>query len=337
MAKNKGAIVRYRTIDRCLRDIKRKYGIQDLIRECSEALTNALSEETKVSRRQIYDDLNYMESDMGYKANIDHINEGRNVYYRYADPDFSIEKMPLTDAEIDQLKETVLMLNRFKGMPQFEWMEEIISKIEDAFLLRGNNESVISIEQNPDLKGLENITPLFDAIVHKRVLKISYQSFKREKPDEYEMHPYFLKQYNNRWFLFGLTAEKHQITNLPLDRILDIAILDTAYIEKDEDLDIVEYFDDIIGVTFPKKEEDRKIANIVLKFHKDLYPYIKNKPFHHTQHSYDDECKITFKVIPNIELTSLILSYGSQVEVLEPQSLRDKIREHALKMKEIYN
>ena len=142
---------------------------------------------------------------------------------------------------------------------------------------------------------------------------------------------------HNRWFLFGLNADKNKITNYPLDRILNIAILDTAYIEKDEDLDMEEYFDEIIGVTFPKEEEKRKVANIVLKFHKDLYPYIKSKPIHQTQHCYDDEYKVTFQVIPNIELRSLILSYGSQVEVIEPQSLRDEIKEHALKMKEIYN
>ena len=332
MAKNKGAIVRYRTIDRCLRDTKRKYGMKDLINECCEALTAAKAEDTTVSRRQIYDDLNYMESDMGYKANIDHIYEGRNVYYRYADPDFSIEKMPLTDAEMDQLKETVLMLNRFKGMPQFEWMEEIISKIEDAFLLKGNNESVISFEQNLDLKGLENITPLFDAIVHKRVLKISYQSFQREKPDEYEMHPYFLKLYNNRWFLFGLTAEKHQITNLPLDRILDIAILDTAYIEKDEDLDIEDYFYDVIGVTIENNAKEK----IILEFTKERYPYVKNKPIHHTQHSYDNEKRISINVIPNKELYQTLLSFGEDVKVIEPTKVRDKMAEHVENMYKLY-
>ena len=314
MARNKGAIVRYRTIDRCLRDTKRKYGMKDLINECCEALTAAKAEDTTVSRRQIYDDLNYMESDMGYKANIDHIYEGRNVYYRYADPDFSIEKMPLTDAEMDQLKETVLMLNRFKGMPQFEWMEEIISKIEDAFLLKGNNESVISFEQNPDLKGLENITPLFDAIVHKRVLKITYKSFKRDTPDKYEMHPYFLKQYNNRWFLFGLTTERHQITNLPLDRIENIEILGTTYIDKDEDLDIEDYFYDVIGVTI----ENKKVEDIVLEFNEGRYPYVKNKPLHHSQRSYDDEKRIIIKVIPNKELYQTLLSFGSDVTVIKP-------------------
>ena len=332
MAKNKGAIVRYRTIDRCLRDTKRKYGIKELIHECSETLTAALAEETKVSRRQIYADLNYMESDMGYQADIEHIYEGRNVYYRYADPNFSIEKMPLTDAEIDQLKETVLMLNRFKGMPHFEWMEEIVSKLEDAFMLKGNTESVISFEQNPDLVGLKNITPLFDAIVRKRVLKITYKSFKHDNPSEYEIHPYFLKQYNNRWFLFGLTTQRNQITNLPLDRILEIAILDVAYIDKDEELDIEEYFYDVIGVTIENKTK----LEVILEFSNERYPYVKNKPLHHSQRSYDDQKRISIKVIPNNELYQTLLSFGSDVTVIEPAEVRNKMTEHAENMYNLY-
>lgn len=332
MAKNKCAIVRYRTIDRCLRDTKRKYSIQDLINECREALTAAKAEDTTVSRRQIHIDLNYMESDMGYKANIDRIQNGRGKYYRYNDPNFSIEKMPLNDAEIDQLKETVVMLNRFKGMPHFEWMNEIISKLEDAFQLKGNTESVISFEQNPDLKGIENITPLFDAIVHKRVLSITYQSFYREKPETYEYHPYFLKQYNNRWFLFGLNADKNKITNYPLDRILDITILDSAYIEKDEDLDMEEYFYDVIGVTV----ENDAIEEVILEFTKERFPYVKSKPIHHTQRSYDDEKRVIIKVIPNKELYQTLLSFGEDVKVIEPAAVRDKMAEHAENMYNLY-
>lgn len=332
MAKNKGAIVRYRTIDRCLRDTKRKYGVKELIEKCSAAVYETLGIEDPVSRRQIYKDLNYMESDAGYQANINHIYEGRNVYFRYDDPDFSIEKMPLTDAEIDQLKETVLMLNRFKGMPHFEWMEEIVSKIEDAFLLKGNTESVISFEQNPDLVGLTYITPIFDAIVHKRVLKITYKSFKRDTPSEYEMHPYFLKQYNNRWFLFGLTTERNQITNLPLDRIENIEILDAAYIDKDEDLDIEDYFYDVIGVTI----ENAPKTEITLEFSKERYPYVKNKPIHHSQRNYDDEKRVIIKVIPNNELYQTLLSFGGDVNVIEPTEVREKMLEHAEKMYNLY-
>ena len=333
MAKNKGAIIRYRAIDQCLRDRKKKYGWKELADACSSALERAFSQPESVSRRQIYADLNYMESDAGYQADIDHIRDGHKVYFRYTDPDFSIEKMPLNDAEIEQLKETVLMLNRFKGMPHFEWMEEILSKIEDTFMLKGNSESVIGFEQNLYLKGLEHITPLFDAIIHKRVLSVQYKSFKAAHSTEHELHPYFLKQYNNRWFLFGLTTERHQITNFALDRIETISILDIDYIEKSDDLDFEEYFDDIIGVTLPRNQQ---MEEVILCFSEDRYPYVKNKPIHHSQRCYDAERKIVIKVIPNKELIALLLSYGNQVEVVQPQSVRDMIKQHICTMLKFY-
>lgn len=219
MAQNKGAIVRYRAIDRCLRSKHGKYDIEELRAACADALYDAFSEHMSVSRRQIYDDLNHMESNAGYRAEIEHYRDGKKMYYRYTDPNFSIEKVPVTPEEMDQLKETILMLNRFKGMPHFEWMEEILSKLEDKFHLKGAEDSVIGFEQNLDLKGLENITPLFGAIVNKQVLNIRYKSFKKNKPITCEVHPYFLKQYNNRWFLFGWNTEFNAITNFALDRI----------------------------------------------------------------------------------------------------------------------
>lgn len=117
MAQNKGAIVRYRAIDRCLRSKHGKYGIEELRAACAEALYDAFSERMSVSRRQIYEDLNHMESNAGYRAEIEHYRDGKKMYYRYADPDFSIEKTPISSEEMDQLKETILMLNRSKDTP----------------------------------------------------------------------------------------------------------------------------------------------------------------------------------------------------------------------------
>ena len=333
MAKNKGAFVRYRAIDRCLRDRRKKYFVKDLMDACSRALTEAYSMPMSVSRSQLYTDLNYMESEAGYAATIEHVQDGRNVYFRYEDPNFSIEKMPLSDEEIDQLKETVLMLNRFKGMPHFEWMEEIVNKLEDTFHLKNNTESVIGFEQNIDLKGLNYITQLFDAIINKRVLSIRYKSFKADKAVEYEMHPYYLKQYNNRWFLFGLTTERKQITNLALDRIEGISLLFSPYIDKPEDLDFETYFDDVVGVTIP---QGQKPEHIVMRFTPDRYPYVKNKPLHPSQHNYDKTMQISIDVIPNNELIALLLSFGNQMEVLEPQSIRDMMREHVRTMNRFY-
>lgn len=288
MAQNKGAIVRYRAIDRCLRSKHGKYGIEELRAACAEALYDAFSERMSVSRRQIYDDINHMESNAGYRAEIEHYRDGKKMYYRYADPDFSIEKTPISQEEMDQLKETILMLNRFKGMPQFEWMEEILSKLEDQFHLKGAEDSVIGFEQNLDLKGLENITPLFEAIVNKQVLNIRYKSFKKDKPITCEVHPYYLKQYNNRWFLFGWNTEFGAITNFALERIEAVSHILGEYKPKPAGLDFDEYFEDVVGVTIL----EAKVEHIIMRVAPDRYPCIKNKPLHPSQHNYDKEFRV---------------------------------------------
>lgn len=332
MAQNKGAIVRYRAIDRCLRSKHGKYGIEELRAACAEALYDAFSERMSVSRRQIYDDINHMESNAGYRAEIEHYRDGKKMYYRYADPDFSIEKTPISQEEMDQLKETILILNRFKGMPQFEWMEEILSKLEDQFHLKGAEDSVIGFEQNLDFKGLENITPLFEAIVNKQVLNIRYKSFKKDKPITCEVHPYYLKQYNNRWFLFGWNTEFGAITNFALDRIEAVSHILGEYKPKPAGLDFDEYFDDVVGVTIPKG----KVEHIVMRVAPDRYPYIKNKPLHPSQHNYDKEFRISIDVIPNNELIALLLSFGSQLEVLEPQDVREMMKEYVRILNKFY-
>ncbi len=333
MAQNKHAIVRYRAIDKCLSAKHGRYNWEDLQRACEEALYRDFSEHIPVSRHTIFDDINYMESNAGFNANILRIREGRKVYYTYEDPDFSIDKMPLTYDELEQLKETVLLLNRFKGLPHFEWMEELLSKLEDKFHLNGTEESVIGFEQNLDLKGVENIAPLFEAIVRKQVLNIRYKSFKKNKPITCEIHPYYLKQYNNRWFLFGWNTEFGAITNFALDRIEAVSPMLGEYKPKPENLDFEEYFDDIVGVTIP---QDKQIEHIVMRVAPDRYPYIKNKPLHPSQHNYDKEYRITIDVIPNNELIALLLSFGSQLEVLEPQSVRDMMRDHVKTLNKFY-
>ncbi len=333
MAQNKGAIVRYRAIDRCLRSKHGKYGIEELRRACEEALYDAFMEHRTVSRRQIYDDLNHMQSNAGYRAIIETYKEGKKAYYRYEDPNFSIEKTPISPEEMDQLKETILMLNRFKGMPQFEWMEEILSKLEDKFHLKSSEDSVIGFEQNLDLKGLENITPLFEAIVNKQVLNIRYKSFKKNKPITCEIHPYYLKQYNNRWFLFGWNTEFGAITNFALDRIEEVSPMLGEYRPKPDDLDFDEYFEDIVGVTI---EKGKKVEHIVMRIAPDRYPYIKNKPLHPSQHNNDKAYQVSIEVIPNKELIALLLSFGSQLEVLEPQSVREMMRDHVKTLNKFY-
>jgi predicted DNA-binding transcriptional regulator YafY len=338
MATNKHALIRYQALDRCFSNWGRNFYINDLIKACNEALYNHTGEDKysdpdnpAISRRQIYDDIGFMESSAGWEIPLEHIKDGKKVYFRYSDKNFTINNQPLSKAELDQLKEATFTLSRFKGVPSFEWIEEIISKLEDKFQLVGNTTSVIDFEQNIYLKGLEFLSPIFSSIVNRQCLQITYCKFEGEVL-KWSVHPYYIKQYNTRWFLFALNDEYQSITNIPLDRIVNCTPIDLRY--KATDIDFTEYFDDVIGVTIPR---EAVVENIVLKFSINRFPYVTSKPLHWSQKIIDKEnCIIEISVIPNKELYSLLLSYGSDVEVLEPQTLREGVAKDILEQYKKY-
>ena len=326
MGTNKHAIIRYQALDKCFRNFGRRYDISDLIDACNQAIYEFTGIEDGIKRRQVYADIAYMESEQGWNIPLERIKDGRNVYFRYDDKDFSINSNPLTDSEMDQLKETILMLNRFKGLPQFAWMEELLSRLEDKFHLKGKTESFIGFEQNPYLTGLDFLSDLFNAIVNKQVLMIVYKSFDKPKVI-LTIHPYYIKQFNNRWFLFGLNGEYGTIYNLPLDRIVSIQGVNESYIDNNS-IDFEAYFDDVIGVTIPREGMPERV---MLQFSPERLQYVLSKPLHHTQKTKDKQNGIIeISVIPNKELESLILSFGKQVEVLSPPHFRKQIYHQVL-------
>lgn len=174
MATNKHAVIRYQALDRCFSNFARRFYIEDLIEACNDAIYDFTGKEDGIERRQLFDDIKFMESEAGYSIVLDKVKDGKKKYYRYSDKNFSINKQPLSLTEAEQLKDTIMMLNRFKGLPQFDWMEEVLARFEDTFKLKANVDSVVSFEQNPYLRGIEHFTALFNAIINKQVLKIEY-------------------------------------------------------------------------------------------------------------------------------------------------------------------
>jgi len=321
MPQNKNAVIRYQALDRCFSDFRHRYYIDDLIDACAKALYEYTGYDS-VSRRTVFDDITFMESDQGWSIPLERIKDGKKVYYRYSDQDFSINKQELSSEELSQLRTTILTLSRYRGLPSNEWLEEVISNLECRFHLKSNSDNVIGFEQNEGLKGVENLSPLIDAAINKQTLRIKYKSFD-EQENEWIIYPYFLKQYNNRWFLLGMNAKYNTISNLALDRILSVEGTDLPFVENKE-IDFERYFDDVIGVTKPKPEVKEEVVR--LKFDKKRYPYIASKPLHRTQRVVDEENGvIEINVRPNKELEALILSFGPQVEVVSPETLRTLI------------
>lgn len=326
MPTNKNAAIRYQALDKCFRDRRHRYYIDDLIGACEDALYyyNGVG---GVSRRQVFEDIKFMESDTGWSIPLERKKDGKKVYYRYAYSDFSINKQPLTDEEAQQLQTVILTLSRFRGLPSNKWVEEVISNLEWRFNLKGKNESIIGFEQNLNLKGLEYLSEVINATSNHQTLKIDYHNYKNGGKDIlFIIHPYYVKQYNNRWFLFGLDNKRREISNIALDRIVSIQVAsDVAFIPNDT-IDFEHFFDDIVGVSTPK--ENIKKETIVLRFKVSRFPYVISKPIHKSQIILsEDEHTVSLKVKPTHELEQQILSFGPDVEVLSPKSYRNQIGE----------
>ena len=331
MATNKNAYIRYKAIDKCLRNPGRKYTISDLLEACNDALSEFDASTGGIAKRQLYDDINFMKSMDGFEAPIDTYKDGRYSIYYYTDPNYSINNQPINETEMNQINEALLVLKRFEGLPQFDWIYELAPKITQSFDMKDEYQSeIISFEENIFLKGREFIGTLFNAITYKRVLLISYQSFRVNKSDEIKFHPYFLKQYNNRWFVFGKTQGYDSITTMALDRIEHIKEINEKYIPNNA-VEFNEFFEDVIGVTITND----KVEKIEIKVSNNLAPYIETKPIHGSQKVVsrsDDELILSIEVIPNYELYTLLLSYGDGLEVTSPITVRDELKLRIEKM-----
>lgn len=323
MATNKHAQIRYHALDQCFGNPGRRYFIEDLVKACNDALYQQKGILDGVQMRQVQEDIKDMES-MWNIPLVRH-KDGKRVYYRYDDLRYSINNQPLNETEINQLKETIYMLNRFKGMPQFSWMEEILARFESAFKLRGTTTSVVGFEHNPYLKGLSLFSDIFNAIVNKQPLHIVYKKFGRE-PKQYTFHPYFLKQYNNRWFLLGFCEnleEKKPVTTLALDRIERFTYANIPYVEN-KGIDFNEYFEDVIGVTVYEKE----VEQVILEIDNSLFPYVETKPLHGSQKikaRNQQTTTIELNLIINYELENLLLGYIDKIRITAPEHLREKM------------
>lgn len=321
MASNKHAQIRYKVLDDCFSNFRRRFYFGDLMERCNDALRELYGEDhSGIKTRTLRNDINYIRARASKDGvDVEVKDDGEGYYYRYSESGFSIFRRGLGEDDIAQLRETILMLQRFKGMPNFDWMSELVVKLEDKLDLRKISHSVVGYDENNAYIGLDWFQDIFDAIINKTVLRIQYKTFSDVIYD-WTVHPYYLKEYNNRWFLFGFNEASESIYNIPLDRIEDIKQAKKEY--RTSDIDFEHYFDDVIGASVASREK----IDIYLKFSEHRFPYIMTKSIHQSQRLVDiDNRTVKISVIPNNELEALILSFGKDVEVLSPVDYREQI------------
>lgn len=367
MPQNSLAAIRYRILDECFGNRNRYYYIDDLVDTVNRRLEDL--DCRPVTKRTIQQDIRFMRSREGYGIELEQRFSGHERIYRYADPDFSIFRQEISPEEARQLSDTIQMLSRFKGLPTYQWLDEVLVRLQQKFHLDGMEQGTVMFAQNPYLQGLEHFRPLLDAIVAKQVVVLNYQPYGRRRKLR-TVHPYQLRQYNNRWYLVGLEERlrpRIPYAVIPLDRIVDVRWKrddgrgmksegggmrcegggmksegggmreDVRW--KREDVrcgyientegDFSEYFDNIVGVSLLP---EGKPVKVLLRAVYPAVNYINTKPLHPSQRVKergDGYVVYQLDVIPNEELVQQLLVYADQLEVMNCDWLRGELQKRA--------
>jgi len=321
MPVNRNALIRYKTIDTCLRNKYRQWTLDDLIDACSDALYEYEGIDKGISKRTVQMDIQMMRSEkLGYNAPIVVYD---NKYYKYEDEDYSITNTPLSEQDLKTMSEAVEVLRQFKGFSYFSGMGDIVSRLEDHVTsAKQKTIPVIDFEKNENLKGLDHLDTIYHAIVNQQTLNIKYRSFKARSANTFIFYPYLLKEYRNRWFVFG--QRKSNLINLALDRIHHIEIAEKEKYIENNLFDPQTFFEDLVGVT---KNIGMQSAPVRFWVDAQNAPYVQTKPFHKSQtliQEHEDGSKIfEIHVVINQELQREFFGYADTIKILSPQSLVD--------------
>lgn len=326
MPLNKDALTRYRLIDERLRNtMLPRPSVNQLLSYVSEKMDRSISRRTL-----LLDIQNMRESpDLNYMAPIAY-DRTRGGYY-YEEEGYSINRVPVTEYELQGLEIAVSILKQFQKLPVIRQFEDAVMKIADSVRVNRQkleDEGLIHLDTPPDYKGLEWIPEIAEAIRTRNIIRIRYQSFERKEPREYRLEPYHLREYNNRFYLFARSLKDNEsgLRTFGLDRIEDIW---PSYDYFDaRNFDETSYFRNAIGITVPEGKPEK----IVLSFTPHQGQYVKAQPLHWSQKTLvddDQELRVELDLLINYELMMLLLSYGSGLKILQPESLVARFTQEA--------
>ena len=308
---------RLRIIDNCLRSEFTDYTKQLLLKKVNMELE--YSGYRQISIRTLDNDIAEIEASGGILC--EDLREGHKRIFRYKNTNCTVDFLRMDDADREKIRNAIYILKDYAGDPQYDWIRIMLMQVDSEEILDSQTREVVSFQHNPELYGIEYFSPLLEAILKKQSLKITYKPYD-SAVNIVECFPYYLKQYNGRWFLIAKTIGYPTLSIYSLDRIKCITTSSIKY--EESEVDLFDYFYDTIGVSVMKSKPEE----VLLKVNKQRYQYIQTKPLHGSQRKLEttnDYVIIQLKVQLNKELEALILSYGDDVEVLQPLSLRTRI------------
>lgn len=274
--------------------------------ELLQRLNNQLDTDKQISKRTLFLDLALLK-EMGAPI----IKEEK--YYRYAGAFSLFEVFNPTETEL--MRETVDLLKR---VATFDYVKDFLPEIENLVLKLHSHEAepqkIIYFDQNAQYQGIDHLTTLYEHILEANVILITYIDFK-DNFFQHILHPYLLKEYNKRWYVFGQENESGEIYRFPLDRIRKIErTAGELFFKPNELWDAGQHFAEMVGIS---REIGQQPETIRLRAFGTTPDYLLTKPLHTSQKLIDEThpyCDFEYFVVRNYEFESLVRSFGDGVE-----------------------
>lgn len=313
---SKGALKRYKIIDGLIKNPYRKYPTLDqILDKCNEILDADFSLET------ISKDLRHMRGSFpdGFEAPIKYCHTNKGYYY--TDPDYSFSGVSLRPQELDAIEEAVEIIRALGGSRISDNFNHAVEKLLSASLEKEQSEAgrlpVLQLMTPPISRGFEHFDLFYKACKERIPVSFIHFSYKKRAYKHIILHPFLVKEFENRWYVIGFSENHDSIRTFGLDRISEPFIIRKKFIKPDL-TQTKAYLNDVYGV-FPVPEAKKETIEIhvsELGTH-----YLQAYPLHTSQRieKYNEGTSlITFELIPSIELARYFLSQGRHVTILQP-------------------
>jgi predicted DNA-binding transcriptional regulator YafY len=333
MPANKSATIRYRIIDRCLRNPLHKYPSKEYIRQkISDQLFGEGSD--SISLSSIEKDIVAMRDDesLGYRAPIKYSKLFKGYYYD--DPDYSIDSVGLSEEDCEALRNAGNTLQLFAENALFADLRQAIEKINARFSLSGdmndpNVERYVQFETPHSTNGLSWIKPIYDAIVKRAPIHFSYFNVYKNETKNYDLDPYLLKEVKNNWYVIGWNHKKERFSTFALDRITNLHS-DKKLFKYRRDFNSDAFYKYSTGIMEGPKPSEK----IILEIYGPIARLLEISPLHPSQRTItkkQEVLKVELEVSVNEEFMRLLLTYCNTLKVVKPASLRTKLKSELMK------
>lgn len=201
-------------------------------------------------------------------------------------------------------------------------------------LLKDSKELSDQILFEPIPSGEKFLTPIIEAMRDKTAIEMTYQSFTRQKPATFIVEPYCLKVFKQRWYMLAYSPGLDKAMIYSLDRVHAIEPTKQKY-KLPKGFNAEEYFKNTYGVT--GMDEEPEVIEICIDAMQANY--LRTLPLHSSQEEIernDDYSIFRFHTFPSYEFLQELRKYGSDVEVISPESVRAEFREDTESLYRIY-